>query len=417
MSQPTEAIGPPQHAWLLYTLGFCIGLLGIPSSFLALPYGDDALDTFAALGNAKSIASWAIVPTTLLFLLFGDRRLAGKSLFTISIFFLLCFCSVVLVGHAAIVETAYSLPVIAVLTLFMANPILAQLFDPLVSTKSKFQPHRLYLFLMTSVCITLGTIVSPIVLGLLISTNSGLSIPFIVVAMMLATGIVISWRKNTQEGTHHSIESRPTEFFLQVRRQREIWVPLAILFLINLCVGIDQKSLFRDDPQIAMTFLLIAATVEVAVLVFIAHRVKKGLMTVGKLARIIATLVLAISFLHLFAAATDLAGIQFLSQLTLGLCSGFLILSALVQIGDYAAQAEKSNGRSDAAKYFLLAFVAAVAGSKADNLLQALFTASGMPIGMMYATLTILSAGLIYILASKKSHSHENASLTSGMKK
>ncbi len=404
MSQPKRSIGPPQHAWTLYTLGFCIGLLGIQPTFLTLPYGDDPLGTFAALGHAKSVASWAIVPATLLLLLFGDRRLAGRSLFTIAIFFLLGLCSVVLVGHAAIVDTAYSLPAIAVLTLFLSKPVLAQLFNPLISTNSKFQPHRLYLFLMTSVFTMLGALASPIMLGLLITIGSGLSIPFIVVAMMLVVGIATSWRKTAQTATHRSLETRPTEFFLQIGKRKEIWGPFATLFLINLCVGIDQKSLLREDPKVAMTFLLIAAIAEISILVFIAHRVKKGLVTVGKLARLMAMIVFVLSFLHLFATAADFAGIQFLLQLTLGLCSGVVILSALVQTGDHAAEAEQSSGQGDVAKYFLLAFIAAVAGTKIDDLFQASFTASGMPIGMMNATLTVLSAALIYFLTVKKHH-------------
>ncbi|WOF74686.1 hypothetical protein QMT40_002343 [Parvibaculaceae bacterium PLY_AMNH_Bact1] len=277
------------------------------------------------------------MPATLLFLFFGDHRRAGKPLFAFAILFLLCLCAVVLVGHAVIVDTAYSLPVIAVLTLFLSKPILAQLFNPLISTNSRFPPHRLYLFLMTSVSITLGALVSPMILGLLISTSGGLSLPFVIVAMLLAAGIAASWGKTAHGATHHSLESKPTEFFLQIGRRSEIWVPLATLFLINLCVSIDQKSLVRDGPKVAMTFFLVVIIAEVAILVFLAHRVKKGLVTVGQLARFLATLILAISFLNLFAAAADFAVVQFLLQFTLGLCSGFVILSALVQTGDYAA--------------------------------------------------------------------------------
>ncbi len=402
MTQQTGAITPPRHAWALYTVAFCAGVLNIPATVFALPQDIDNFATLASIAEAISITSWGVIPLVVLLLFFGDQNIAGRPVYRCAITAGLMATACALALFAVNPQAPYLSPAILAVVLLYSKPILAELMQPLVSATATSRTHRLHLFLTATAFVTIGGLVSAVTIGPFAYSEYGVGIPSFIMAGLLVAAAAAAWNKTKPKSGQNAQTSDGTMFFHEVKSKRELLVPLATIFLISFCVGFNLDATTSDTHTLTSILLVIAVTANVVAYLFLGQRAKKGLLSLGQLTSVLPKMLLIFAVVHMFALAAAATSIWLTLQFTIELISGVLMVTALVQLGDHAFDAESQHGKSDTAKYFLLAFLAALIGNKADDLVESMFELSGMPIGMMNATLTVFSATLILLLTSGK---------------
>ena len=400
MTQQTEAITPPRHAWTLYTVAFCAGLLNIPATIFAFSTDSDSLANLASIAEATSATSWGVIPLVVLLLFFGDRNIAGNSIYRCAIIFGLMATACALALFAVNPQAPYLSPAILAVVLLYSKSILAELMQPLVSATATSRTHRLHLFLTATAFVTIGGLISTVTITPFVHSKYGVGIPSFIVAGLLVAAAAAVWNKTNPESGQNVQTSDVTRFFLEVKAKRELLVPLGTIVLISLCVGFELDATTSDTHTLTTILLVIFVTANVVILLFLGQRAKKGLLSLGQLTSVLAKLLVIFALVYMFALATAPTSIWLTLQFMIEMISGVLMVTALVHIGDYAFDAESKNGKSDTAKYFLLAFLAALIGNKVDDLVESMFELSGMPIGLMNATLTVCSATLILLLTS-----------------
>ncbi len=398
MTQETETITRPQLRWMLYSIAFCVGLLSTPATIFALSHDAGSLATLASIAEVISTASWGVIPLVVLLLFFGDRTIVGRSVYHYVIMLSLTITACALALFAANPEAPYLSPAMVAVILLYSKPILGELINPLISTTAPSRPHRLHLFLTTTAAASVGGLTSALSISPIAYSEHTLAIPFFAMTGILMVAAAAAWNATTANTGKSAQTSDGTLFFHEAKAKREILRPLATIFLICLCVGIDIDAATPDTRNLATILLVAAATADVVILLILAQRAIRGLLDLSQLTLALSILLVTLAVLYIVTIAAGATSIWLTLQFAIGTTSGFLMVTAYVQLGNHACDAESKDGKSDVSKYFLLAFVAAIAGAEADELLQALFTSSGLPIGMMNATLTILSATLILFL-------------------
>lgn len=408
MKDKPTTFGPSLSFWSIGIISFCTGLLATPTSILLLSRPGGSFAILASAAPLISIASWGIVPLVVLLLFFGDRKIGQRPVYAHGILFSLAASACVLVLFGVNPEAPFiSFGVVAIVLLY-SHPVLVRLVKPLISAVAGSRTQRLYLFLSASAFATFGGVISATSISLIADSIHALTIMVFFMAGTLAFAAAAIWKMTATSTDADGQTSTGREFLFKVRHRQELLIPVATIFLVGLLVGINPDSFPRETRSVASVLILLAATTEIVVLIFLARRTKRGLLTSGQLSRFVSVTLVPLSLLHIFAVAADAPNVWLTLQFSIGLLSGILIVSALAQLGNQAFDSELKTGKNDVAKYFLLAFGAAYLGTKANNILQAAFELSGVQGALMNATLTALSATLILFLAFKRNTDQGN---------